>query len=801
MALQKLTKDMQIIAKLDDEPNDVGGLTADELKAKFDEAGEIIKSYLNDVLLKQLEAAGVEQAVLLPENTGGFKYIRLNGDKVLEVSTDGSTWQATGSSGHLIYDKNGVQLPQRSRMKFVNSEVTDDGVYTIVQGIKGDTGPQGAQGVQGIQGAKGDKGDRGQVLVPSVSDEGVMSWSVQEPPVSVPSPRNIRGPQGIQGIQGIQGAQGPTGPKGDTGPQGIQGVRGPAGAAGEKGDNGDKGDKGDTGPQGPVGPQGEQGIQGVQGIKGETGPQGPQGPQGPAGANGKDGTSLHIEDTYDTMAALKNAIPAGDANMYYVREDGNCYIWSEQTEDWVSVGPLRGPQGPQGPVGAQGEAGPQGPQGEQGVQGIRGIQGPKGDPGEPGPQGEKGDTGPQGPKGDTGEPGIQGPKGDTGETGPQGKQGIQGPQGEQGIQGPEGPQGPRGYPANVNGVTPDNDGNITLSASSVGAVGYNTPQTLTDAQKQQARDNINAPAPYEAGDNIAIIGSVIATKAFPCNPNLLDNWYFGNPVNQRGKTSYTEGGYTIDRWVSGAASDIIEVGNGVITISMTALYQIFYQKIEKPELYAGKTVTVSVLVDGIGVNNSYQLVVRIGASAGQSMSKTITGVGLYSTTWTIPDGATTLQVVIQSLIANAGSLSVKAMKLELGSQQTLAHQENGKWVLNEIPDYGEQLARCQRYQLVINSNSKTNCYIGTGFANGSTTARVFISTPASLRVKPAITVQGVWTAANGVSSDPVGTIAIGDAAINGVHLMLSGTRGLSAGQPVMLRGNELDAKIILDANL
>ena len=182
------------------------------------------------------------------------------------------------------------------------------------------------------------------------------------------------------------------------------------------------------------------------------------------------------------------------------------------------------------------------------------------------------------------------------------------------------------------------------------------------------------------------------------NPNLLDNWYFGNPVNQRGQTEYTVEGYTIDRWVSGAASDIIEVGNGVITISMTALYQIFYQKIEKPELYAGKTVTVSVLVDGIGVNNSYQLVVRIGASAGQYKTKTITGVGLYSTTWTIPDGATTLQVVIQSLIANAGSLSVKAVKLELGSQQTLAHQDaDGNWVLNEIPDYGEQLARCQRY--------------------------------------------------------------------------------------------------------
>ena len=43
-------------------------------------------------------------------------------------------------------------------------------------------------------------------------------------------------------------------------------------------------------------------------------------------------------------------------------------------------------------------------------------------------------------------------------------------------------------------------------------------------------------------------------------------------------------------------------------------------------------------------------------------------------------------------------ITIKAAKLELGSQQALAHQDtNGNWVLNEIPDYGEQLAKCQRY--------------------------------------------------------------------------------------------------------
>ena len=55
MALSKFEKDMAVIQKLDDEPNDVGGLTAAELKAKFDEGGEAVKKYLNDTLTPELE--------------------------------------------------------------------------------------------------------------------------------------------------------------------------------------------------------------------------------------------------------------------------------------------------------------------------------------------------------------------------------------------------------------------------------------------------------------------------------------------------------------------------------------------------------------------------------------------------------------------------------------------------------------------------------------------------------------------------------------------------------------------------
>lgn len=50
MALPTCNEDMDIIAKLDDEPNDVGGLSAASLKAKFDLAGNLLKKALNDLV-------------------------------------------------------------------------------------------------------------------------------------------------------------------------------------------------------------------------------------------------------------------------------------------------------------------------------------------------------------------------------------------------------------------------------------------------------------------------------------------------------------------------------------------------------------------------------------------------------------------------------------------------------------------------------------------------------------------------------------------------------------------------------
>lgn len=54
MAVIKFDYDMKIIQALDDQPNDVGGLTAAELKAKFDEGGEALKEYINNTLIPSI---------------------------------------------------------------------------------------------------------------------------------------------------------------------------------------------------------------------------------------------------------------------------------------------------------------------------------------------------------------------------------------------------------------------------------------------------------------------------------------------------------------------------------------------------------------------------------------------------------------------------------------------------------------------------------------------------------------------------------------------------------------------------
>src|SRR6187455_2462591 len=80
MALTQMTDDVAIIAALADLPNATSGLTAAQLKAKFDLAATLLKTYLNSTHLTEL--ASVTDGSSGADNIGATAISGLTGATV-----------------------------------------------------------------------------------------------------------------------------------------------------------------------------------------------------------------------------------------------------------------------------------------------------------------------------------------------------------------------------------------------------------------------------------------------------------------------------------------------------------------------------------------------------------------------------------------------------------------------------------------------------------------------------------------------------------------------------------------------
>lgn len=342
--------------------------------------------------------------------------------------------------------------------------------------IKGPKGDKGDKGDQGIVGPEGIQGPIGPYYIPSVSNDGVISWT-NTGGLSNPSSISIKGPQGDTGMQGPEGPIGPQGPQGNDG------------AIGPKGDPFIYEDF--TAEQ----------LEGLRGPKGDVGPQGPQGEQGPIGNTGLQGESATISKV---NATIDNNVGVPSVTV----DLGGTELNRTFTFNFKNIKGEQGIQGIQGPKGETGSQGLKGDKGDTGLQGEKGDTGPQGIQGIPGEKGEKGDTGEKGDQGVKGNDGVnatitnvtasvdnnvgtpsvtvsmggtssartfnfnfknlKGSKGDTGEKGLKGDTGIQGPKGdigpkgEQGIQGPQGLKGDRGISV-INAEINFNNGHLILT--------------------------------------------------------------------------------------------------------------------------------------------------------------------------------------------------------------------------------------------------------------------------------------------------------------------------------------------------
>ncbi len=213
-----------------------------------------------------------------------------------------------------------------------------------------------------------------------------------------------------------------------------------------------------------------------------------------------------------------------------------------------------------------------------------------------------------------------------------------------------------------------------------------------------------------------------------CNRNLLDNWYFGNPVNQRGATEYIINSfnqYHIDRWTAAGNFKITLENDGLkITNTSDSVYANIMQRLEFARFgKKERTITLSLFTgdDLYSVTGTVSFQDQNGSC---SFATPFGAIRMYTynslTEFTID-------------VAPGKETKIQAVKLELGPFQTLAHKEGSKWVLNEIPDYATELAKCQRYFY------KTQ---GAFEYRGIAISRWYVSSgtielPVPMRIKPA----------------------------------------------------------------
>jgi hypothetical protein len=176
--------------------------------------------------------------------------------------------------------------------------------------------------------------------------------------------------------------------------------------------------------------------------------------------------------------------------------------------------------------------------------------------------------------------------------------------------------------------------------------------------------------------------------------NLLHNWYFVRPVNRKGMTSYETSGITIDRWSNANDNGIVMVHEeDEIGLSGFSGDMWFRQFVDEPERLYFKTVTISAIVD----DKLYYATGTVSAHVSTDTEVCIVpfpggSLALYNHA----DG----NISVQFHVIQDASVSIKAVKLELGSTQTLARESStGSWVLFEIPEYAAQFSICSQFEL------------------------------------------------------------------------------------------------------
>ena len=284
--------------------------------------------------------------------------------------------------------------------------------------------------------------------------------------------------------------------------------------------------------------------------------------------------------------------------------------------------------------------------------------------------------------------------------------------------------------------------------------------------------------------NLSAPQSALYNLGAKSNPNLLDNWYVLNPVNQRQFTATTQEGAIIDRWIiatDGTINVSYTSGTGLVLQNTGATGDLFLQQNTETELDKNAEYTLSVLTN-TGLHSSV-------LSPGES-AYPVSGLYLSLSN---QNGRGTITIGVLS----GFNFTMKSAKLELGPRQTLARQdEDGNWVLlDPPPNFQQELAKCQRYLLVLSGFG----WIGSGVVDGTSTGQFFLPTPVSMRITP--TMAGLFRIYNHINNFQVTTATASGHTENGINGMITFTGGtLQQGDPFFCHLS-VNEKLMLSAEL
>lgn len=295
--------------------------------------------------------------------------------------------------------------------------------------------------------------------------------------------------------------------------------------------------------------------------------------------------------------------------------------------------------------------------------------------------------------------------------------GDKGENGEKGDIGPQGPQGEPGVSTKVNGIAPDETGNVTLTATDVGALAASGGD-MTGAinMNGQSISGLNDPTEETQAARKGYVDASVR-KAAP--RNLLDNSDFRNPVNQRGITSETDilgYAYFIDRW-SNASDTTTKYGlsNQGVTIGSTGVRQ----TIEGIE--AGTVLTAAIKYGGniICVTGTIEY----------------TGTS-YKSIASYNDG--TAKVFIFTQGGYAG-IMLRASDSNSSITVEWAALYEGSYTAETLPEYhpkgyGAELTECQRYFMRYGGSY---AFIAVGNVETASLAQCLIQLPVLMRLPTA----------------------------------------------------------------